>query len=164
MKKYIFPILFLALTGFVSCGKYCGCAGLAFQPSFGGKISNTPWEPILTDTVKNDSVTIWGKRSWDELKVKFKINPTSTETDVLVDNFDATYTVSPQSERGRLIYRLDNTASANKINISYREQARNFLSGQLNLTFKLTTPTGYMAFDTSRIYFTSTSFMVRLRK
>lgn len=163
MKKYIFLILFLALSGFFSCGKTCGCVVFPEQPSFRGKISNTPWEPILTDTVKNDSVSIWGKRSWDELKVKFKIEPASTATDVLVDKYDVTYCVSPQSEKGRLIYKLDNTASANKIRISYR-QADNFLAGQLNLTFKLTTPTGNMAFDTSRIYFTNTAFMVRLRK
>nr|WP_294795916.1 hypothetical protein [uncultured Mucilaginibacter sp.] len=163
MKKYIFLILFLVLAGVFSCGKSCGCYLPKPQPDIRGKINNATWEPLLTDTVKTDSVTMWGKRSWDELKVKFKIDPTSTATDLFVDKYDATYTVSPQSEKGRWIYRLDNSSSANKIKISYR-QADNFLEGQLNLTFKLTTPTGNMAFDTSRIYFTSTRFMVRLRK
>ena len=163
MKKYIFLLLFLALTVFFSCGKYCGCVVPKPQPDIRGQLNNAAWEPLLTDTIKNDSVSIWGKRSWDELKMKFKIDPTSTVTDVFVDKYDATYTVSPQSEKGRLIYRLDNTASSNKIKIFYR-QADNFLEGQVNLTFKLTTPTGNMAFDTSRIYFTSTRLMVRLRK
>lgn len=163
MKKYVFLLIFLILSGVFSCRKICGCVIPPPQPGLRGLLNKGAWEPILSDTVKNDSMSIWGKRSLDELKLKFAINPVGTETDLLVDKYDATYTVSAQSEKGRLIYRLDNTAPANKITISYR-QADNFLSGQLNLTFKLTTPTGNMAFDTSRIYFTSTGFMVRLRK
>lgn len=161
MKKCLFLLLFLALSGFFSCGKLCGCT-IPNEPTLSGRINNIVWEPAITDTVKNDSISIWGKRSWDELKLKFAINPASIETDVLVSGYDATYTSNPKSEKGRLIYRLDNTA-ANKIKISYL-QSENFLSGQFNLTLKLTTPTGNLVFDTTRIYFTNARFRARLRK
>jgi|GEM_PF-4454921 len=163
MKKYIFLILFLLLTGFFSCGKMCGCIIPPPEPNFRGVLNKTLWEPALADTIKNDSISVWGKRSTDELKLKFKINPSSTETSALVGNYDVTYEILPRTERGQTIYTLDKSSASNRVILSY-SQAQNFLMGQVNLTLKLATPTGNIAIDTARIYVTNAGFMVRLRK
>jgi hypothetical protein len=163
MKKYVFIVLLLSLTGVFSCRRLCGCVLPPEQPILAGRINNAAWEPALTDTIKNDTIAIWGKRGSDEVKLKFGVDVNSKDADVLLSKYDAIYTVFARGANGRLIYQLDNTAVNNKILLAYR-QADNFLSGNANLTLKLTTPTGNMAFDTTRIYFSNLYFRVRLRK
>ena len=91
------------------------------------------------------------------------INAPGKQTDLLLSEYDVLYILNSRSENRRLIYQLDKSAVSNKVRVSY-SQADNFLRGELNLTLKLSAPTGSTILDTTRIYFTRTAFRIRLRK
>ncbi len=149
MKKYTLFLLFLIAILSFRCGKICGCT----PPTMLGitALNNgNPWYSITIDTLKNDTIKIYGKTENDILKLKFfryeDINGLH-ETKY----YQAIYYVIT-GPHGALTYALDN-AAANSVNINYAVYQAPYLSGNFNLTFKLATPTGNAVFDSTRVNF-----------
>jgi len=168
MKKYILPILFIISAAFFSCNKICCTPPPVPYPVeriWATKYGN-PWNANLVDTIKNDTLSLYGLGSVDRLKIKFYLDPGITQsaypygTAYLLKKYEAVYDVFITGTHNEFIYKPD-TTRANTISlISLPPSA--WLTGTFNLTLKLSNPTGNMAFDTARVKFSNGGFVLKL--
>ena len=170
MKKYIMVLLLAALISFLyAC--HC-CLPPVPAPVEGIYIKhngNIIWNGTLVDTIKNDTITLYGVGDYDKIKIKFYLNPAITQPvfvfaqpyiPYLVKNYQAMYYLPDNATHNTFIYKLDSTA-VNTLGIAYGPQT-NWLTGNFNLLFKLTNPTGNNNFDTTRVNFSNGIFTLKL--
>lgn len=172
MKKYIYLFLILAATTlFLSCKKCCivnnryehigdNTFDMAVTRVFGAG-----WVGTLTDTVKNDTITIYGKREYDAIKLKFYL-AADLPFGYQQKKFEAFYYINNYHSPATP-YSIDSTAN-NELILSRSGAAdiinsgTPWLTGHFKLTFKLSKPTGNISTDTTRIYFSNGNFDLRL--
>jgi hypothetical protein len=171
------PALFLLIicAGLFSCSKNCGCGPPQFSKGLSGNLKKTTtllWSDLnMKDTIKNDTVTIWSTKTNYSYTVKLKFG-LDNSTSKLVNGYyqkkiDAIFYQYGYGPGSVLVYKLDSTVN-NTLHTYTETGAYDYNKGQwvvghFNLTFKLATPTGNMAFDTTRVYFPG-SFAVKLDK
>ncbi len=164
MKKHILSILFIISAAFFSCGKICCTpAPFPYKSIWATKYGNL-WNANLVDTIKNDTVSIYGLGDVDKLKIKFYLGPGITQsaypngTPYVVKKYEAVYDVFITGTHNEFIYKPDTT----RINmISLISLPPSELTGTFNLTLKLSNPTGNMAFDTAHVNFSNGVFILK---
>jgi hypothetical protein len=169
MKRYTLLIIIAVLSFlFSGCKKelgYCGCAAPQVSKSFSGSMKKTttlPWtETVFNDTIKNDTLTILANKTNYNYAIKLKFGLDNGTTKLVngmsEKKVDATFYHYGYTPGGILIYKLDNTANNTLFTVAesgtLESNKGKWVVGYFNLTFKLATPTGNMAFDTTRVYF-----------
>ncbi|NNU34231.1 hypothetical protein HK413_08865 [Mucilaginibacter sp. S1162] len=131
-----------------------------------------PWsESNFSDTIKSDTLTISSNSTKYVFGIKLKFGLDNSTSKLINGSYqkqiDATFYQYGYINIGTLIYKLDNTANNTfytYIQTSTLEESKGeWLTGSFNLTFKLATPTGNTAFDTTRVYFPG-QFRLKLDK
>jgi hypothetical protein len=177
LKQYLFALFLLTIcAALFSCSKKCGCGPpISFGNAVWGtvkKVNILPWsESTFADTIKNDTVTILSNSTKYVFGIKLKFSLDNSISKLINGAYqkqiDATFYQYGYTGIGTLVYKLDNTAN-NTFN-TYTETSTltdskgEWLTGSFNLTFKLATPTGNTAFDTTRVYFPG-QFRLKLDK
>jgi|GEM_PF-2451929 hypothetical protein len=176
MKKHILP-LFAILLLFASCEKKEGtvyCCGMPTIEYFTdlkfkkGEITQWVGNPF-TDTVKKNTVTVWSTKNDLAIKLKFNLDKAASNTayGYNATKYEAAFYQYATSGKA-LVYQLDstvvNTLQLEIRDISGGQVGEPWLFAEFKLTFKLKTPTGNLAFDTTRVYFPSGRFIIKLNK
>ncbi|MBC7400031.1 MAG: hypothetical protein H7289_08805 [Mucilaginibacter sp.] len=154
------PILLLLLISLIlySCCCHVGPTPLIIEGATGTE-NRVDWKPVMNDTIKNDSITIWAKTDYDVIKVKFalsdvaKIDYSPYKKPYLLDYYLVAPTIA--------VYKLDPTAD-NQLSISYFDEASThikWLKVSFSFVFKNITPAPNSFFGPSNL---SGSFNIKV--
>jgi len=164
MKNCII-LLVLAIAALFLYG--CPCCEPKPSEGISGIKHGSPWNANLVDTIKNDTVSLYGIGDVDRLRIKFYLDPGVTQsayshgTPYVLKNYKAAYEVFITGTHNEFIYKPD-TTRVNTINLVSLPPSA-WLTGFFSFTLKLSNPTGNMAFDTARVNFSSGWFNIKIR-
>jgi hypothetical protein len=164
MKKLSFLIIGLLILSYSACKKSTNiqqqkdCCGASIVPTVRAMKNTTYWISQITDTLKIDSVSLYGKTDSDMLKIKFEYKSLGSSANP-VKNYTATYY---KLKSGKVInsYKLDTTVP-DTLNAQYNKTATsqyhgNSVYGYFALKFRINTYTP--GTDTTAVKFNSGIF------
>lgn len=148
MKNYILILLiFLIYTTFYGCTKEQQDTPLT-EGTYVAE-NGVPWNAAVTNFVKNDSVTFYGKTDYDLLKLKFSLQDIADHIGVQIKNYQVDYAlVSP----GASVFKPDPAYQSYISAYSFEEKSTHLKWMQVDFSFVFKNITPAILFDSPNFH------------